>query len=277
MDAVAMGWNLATGLAMAVVGLLAVAWGRRRFGPGAGGWAGASAWTVSVSLKIGAAALTYRGVEGLLQEWTGAGVAATVLEALYNGLLTGVFEVGLVAGMAWRGSLRRAGFAQVARFGIGFGAAEAVSLGTTLLGLALLAGLAPDRLPGAALWFVRQMRQTGGPLDLLWPALERGSALAIHAVAALLVVAGFRARRPGLVAAAFLYKAAVDAAAAALVVTEGAGLSGGAAIAGEGLFLAMALAGLLAVPPLRRHLAVGSSDGEDAGGGANLRERAWTA
>jgi hypothetical protein len=254
-DATTTWLGIATGLGMAAVGLAAGALAWRWAGRGPGGWTGAAAWSTAVALKVGAYLATAEGVETWLAAH--AGWSSKALEAAYAGALTGVFEVGLVGLLAWRGRLGRADLGEAVRFGVAFGVAEAVSIGLAVGAAAGLAGLAPGLLPpGALKEVVRQLGGgTGGLGDVVWPVLERVSALVFHLVTTLMILAGRRARRPWLgFGVAFAYKSLVDAAAAWMVLTWGAKLSASQTAIAEGGFAVAAAASLLLLAPLGRTL-----------------------
>lgn len=243
-------WAIATGLGMAGVGATALALARWRVGRGPGAWQGAAAWSVSVALKVAVALPTQDGLERWLDARTG--VLATPLFVAFQGLLTGVFEVGLVALLAWRARLGRAGFGEAVRFGVGFGAAEALCLGIAVAGAAA-AALGGAWPPAAQDVVLRLVGGSTGLADVLWPMLERLSALAFHVLPVLLLVAGRRAGRPWLgFWAAFLLKSAVDGVAAGALLAWGPRLAPGPTAALElGLAAAAALS-CLAVKSLRR-------------------------
>jgi uncharacterized membrane protein YhfC len=124
------------------------------------------------------------------------GDRGTFAMEIYIGLLTGIFEVGLVL-LASRvvKRLRRVTWDDAVAFGLAFGGIEAVVMG--------VAALALNRTIEPHLVFV-------GPL-------ERASALVVHVVTCALVLRGGR----GAKALAFVYKSAIDMVAAWAILSWG--------------------------------------------------------
>lgn len=163
-------------------------WQRRRSMVGAG----AGAWFVSVALKVAWALPMNSVVRNALLSHLPASCAEHVF-AGYVGMLTGVFEVVLVFGLA---SLvrrfRAASVDDALAFGLGFGGVEALGLG-----VGGLAGLAhPEAFVSSSVLV--------GPL-------ERGSATMVHVVCCLLVMSPVFRKDAGGFVLAFGFKSLVDA------------------------------------------------------------------
>ena len=169
--------NLITGPAMILVALASVLYWRARaktfwrwF------WIGAGVWTVGVALKVGFALLANGPIlQGLKQSLPAA--AYSIASAVYIGLLTGVFEIGvtLAAALIWR---RMAADApRAVAVGVGAGAFEALllGLGGVVLAVLLVSGTAPDVL-------VAQGSQVAAVTPLVWLTgpIERVIAILCH-------------------------------------------------------------------------------------------------
>jgi uncharacterized membrane protein YhfC len=155
-------------------------------------WAGAAIWTVGVALKFACALLlntpVLAGLKSLLPHPGYVG-----LGALYIGLLTGIFEIGvtLAAGRKWPSLARDAN--RAVAVGVGAGAFEAI-----LLGFASLAGVlvAMSNLPGS-----EQMRQglaaATATTPFVWLAgwVERTIAILCHTSSRTLVLFSVAKRR----------------------------------------------------------------------------------
>jgi len=220
----AISWiRLVPGLLAAGVGVAAaVTWQRHSRARWSAQAIGGAAWAVSVALKFAWAIPTNGAVHHALLGLLGSRVAEP-LYWLYIGLLTGVFEVGATLAVVRLSRLRRSERAEALAFGVGFGAAEAVVVG--LLGIVPVALmlLAPGVLPHQAQEALTHAY--GGPVGLasvIFPPMERASALVIHVVTCALVIHGFRVGRPwAWFGVAFAYKSAVDAAAAWAILSFG--------------------------------------------------------
>ena len=157
---------------------------------------GGAAWVIAVASKVAWALPLNAIVRHFLERQLGTSSAKVAFSA-YLGLLSGVFEVGLVlvASRTIR-RLRAASSADAIGFGLAFGGVEAAIL--ALAGLAALAH--PQAFPVASL--------VTGPL-------ERASALVLHVVTCVLVFGPqFRARPWRAFALSFFYKSGIDAIAA---------------------------------------------------------------
>lgn len=181
--------------AMAVVAVGPIAWRWRRSPKAMFGF-GAAAWFASVASKIAWAVPMNPLVHALLSPRLPSFAAAAVFDG-YVGMLTGVFEVGLVFVLArCVQRFRGASVDDALAFGLGFGGAEAA-----VLAFGGLAALAHTEGFTTASIFV-------GPV-------ERASATLVHVFCATLVLSPtFRVvpwRSFGL---AFAFKSVIDAVAA---------------------------------------------------------------
>jgi uncharacterized membrane protein YhfC len=169
--------DLITGPAMILVALASVFYWRARskafwrwF------WIGAAVWTVGVALKIGCALLANGPVLKALKQSLPP-VAYSLTSAVYIGLLTGIFEIGvtLAAALLWRKMAADA--PRAVAVGVGAGAFEALVLGLVAAGAAvlLISGRAPDAL-------VAQSTQVAALTPLAWLAgpIERVIAILCH-------------------------------------------------------------------------------------------------
>ena len=149
------------------------------------------------------------------------------------GLLTGVFECGLVLLLAaFVPSLRgRATWLRALAFGVGFGAAEAL--------LVSIDGFLPEGpvAPAEPTWDTL--------IEVGVPFVERFNAVAIHAFACALILLALRTRRQLPFLIAFAYKSLVDA-----LPTETLAPFGVLAI--QSVYVAFGIAGLMGLIWLRR-------------------------
>ncbi|MDK2820330.1 MAG: hypothetical protein PWP31_295 [Clostridia bacterium] len=167
---------------------------------------GGLSWLISVFLK-GVLAFyinrfVYAGTQQLpplisgLSYWT------------YVGLLTGIFEVGIVYFFATSThSLRRARWQEAIAFGIGFGSLEAIFLGILSL-ITVIWGLQGTLLPAIVAPF---MIKEGVILWVLAPIVERVFTILIHTFAAVVTIYSVRIRLLRWFWLAFIYKTATDA------------------------------------------------------------------
>lgn len=215
--------RLLPGLLAAAVGLGTSAGWRRyslvRFSIQA---AGAAVWAGSVALKFTWALPMNSVIHAALPKVVGEHLAEPLFW-LYVGLLTGIFEVGGTMAVVRLTRLRYANHSEALAFGVGFGAAEAVAVAlVTAVPVALML-FAPGGLPLATKEAL--VRVLGGPVGIaavVFPPLERASALVCHVVTCALVIHGFRVGRAGAWGGvAFAYKSVIDAAATWAVMSFG--------------------------------------------------------
>jgi len=200
---------LLAGPLMIAVGLaFVVGWKARSRTPLRWFWAGAGIWAIGVVLKFGYALLltepVLSGLDALLPQR-----AYLAIGAIYIGLQTGVFEIGvtLAAALKWP-SLARTARRAVA-VGIGAGAFEAVLLGASAF-IAML--IASSNLPGS-----QEARAAiassaaNAPLAWLVGPVERVIAILAHTASRTLVLLGVTRRRWCFFWYGFLLLTVVDA------------------------------------------------------------------
>lgn len=169
---------------------------------------GATAWFASVGLKAGFAIAFNKRVQGLLAGSLGERLADPLFW-LYVGLLTGVFECGLVLLLTLWPKIRDYDFNNAVAFGAGFGAVEAALLGLASLSAVVAAMAMPDKMPKASMDGF-----SGNGWIVLAPILERAFAVMLHIFACALIIVGARQRKWSFFWCAFVYKTLVDAVAA---------------------------------------------------------------
>jgi uncharacterized membrane protein YhfC len=141
---------------------------------------------------------------------------------VYVGVLTGIFEVGLVALLLYSTRFGKAAWPHALTFGIGFGAMEALFFGVSSLSSTLASMLIAMIHPPAP----EVAARLGNLLWVLAPVVERLAAIFIHICANVLVFYAVNTRQVRWFWLAFGCKAAVDAVAAALVHINGIGTLG---------------------------------------------------
>ena len=168
------------------------------------------------------------------------------------GLLTGVFECGVVLLMALllRG-LRHLSWEGVVAFGIAFGAIEAAVVS--------LDAFFPDRGSSQS---IATAQSPGALTEVLAPILERANAMPVHAFACALVLYAVSARRPSAFWGAFAYKTIVDG----LPVETLAPLGPWAM---ELLYLPFGIAGILGLVVLARRWSAIETPGKNCTAGEN--------
>lgn len=195
-----------TGKLMALVGGLSLWFWRRRtrvawtcFG------IGALLWGVGVSLKFGWA---FAFNKSILQAINRAlpEPAAWVAGALYIGLLTGVFEIGVTILAAKRWAFLSQNSGRAIAVGIGAGAFEAIILGLVVA----LASLASGPQAAAA----------GSVSLMVLPAVERILALLCHASSRAMVFFAVAARRPRWALWGFILLTGLDTVAALFLLSK---------------------------------------------------------
>ncbi|MCK9314683.1 MAG: YhfC family glutamic-type intramembrane protease [Spirochaetia bacterium] len=195
-----------TGKLMVLVGALALLFWRRRtrvawtyFG------IGAALWAVGVALKFGWAFAFNKSIlvdiNRALPE-----PAAWVAGALYVGLLTGVFEIGVTILAAKRWPFLSQNSERAIAVGIGAGAFEAIILGL----VAALASLTSGTQAAAA-----------GSVSLIFlPAVERILALLCHASSRAMVFFAVAAQRPRWALGGFILMTGLDTVAALFLLSK---------------------------------------------------------
>jgi len=196
---------LITGKLMVLVGVLAVwSWGRRSHVPWLYFVIGAAIWGVGVVLKFGWALPFNESIFRAINESLPRYVTLAV-GALYVGLLTGVFEIGVTVVAARRWPRLSHGSERGIAVGIGAGAAEAIILG-------MLVSLSSFVKPEAAM---------AGPLSLaLLPVAERFLALLCHASSRALVFFAVATHRWRWAVGGFVLLTGVDTVAGAFLLSK---------------------------------------------------------
>jgi uncharacterized membrane protein YhfC len=193
-----------SGMILVALGVVAYGWARRL------DWRylvlGALAWIVTVGLKVAFAISLSQRLLAHARVWPEPW--ATVATSLAGGVLTGVFEVGLVWLVLRYTLLGRASWNQAFAFGAGFGAIEALLLGLVALTGAIVAMNAPQRLPEKVL---EQMARSDNLLFQLAPIWERVFACLGHIAANVMIFYAVVRRAPRWIWLAFVYKSAIDA------------------------------------------------------------------
>jgi len=175
--------NLITGPAMILVALASVLyWRARSRALWCWFWVGAGVWAIGVALKVGCALLAngpvLQGLEkSLPATWYLVG------GALYVGLLTGVFEIGVTLGLALYWRKMAADAPRAVAVGVGAGAFEALllGLGGVAFAVLLVSGKAPDVLvaQGSQLLAVTPLAWLTGPVERLIAILCHTSSRAL--------------------------------------------------------------------------------------------------
>jgi uncharacterized membrane protein YhfC len=181
---------------------------------------GALAWLVTVAVKV-AIALPANGwvhqkTQLLRAPW------GDIVFNVYIGLLTGITEVAMVWLFLRYTRFGRARWPQVVAFGIGFGAFEALLVGLGSLLSVALAMAIPDKFPKAAL---DQIVESGHLSIQLAPISERFFAVVGHLATNVMLFYGASRRAPRWFWLAFVYKSAIDAAAAFYLQGQGTTIS----------------------------------------------------
>lgn len=195
-----------TGKLMVLVGALALLFWRRRtrvawtyFG------IGAALWCVGVALKFGWAFAFNKSILVTINRALPE-PAAWAAGALYVGLLTGVFEVGVTILAAKRWAFLSQNSERAIAVGIGAGAFEAIILGLVVA----LASLASGQQAAAA----------GSVSLMVLPAVERILALLCHASSRAMVFFAVAAQRPRWALWGFILMTGLDTVAALFLLSK---------------------------------------------------------
>ncbi len=202
---------LISGIGMVLVGLFSIIYWQRRNKTDASFYLlGAAAWIAGVALKF-AFAIAFNEKMKTLLEATFAKSVADILLYTYIGLLTGVFECGMVLLFLYLiKNLQRQSFEQAVSFGIGFGAVEAIIVGTLSLVSVSVLILFPESVPKDVLNKIDPSKLWTVPA----PIIERISAIFIHTFSTVLIVYAFITKKFKWFWASFVYKTLVDTLAA---------------------------------------------------------------
>jgi hypothetical protein len=199
-----------TGKLMILVGVLAVWLCKRRFKPQ---WRyfiiGGALWTCGVTLKFAWAFLLNAPIFSILQE-SFSPTVSTIIGALYIGLLTGVFEIGVtvIAARQWRSLTANA--SRGIAVGIGAGAAEAISLGIAVLVPAMFWPNVVSSRPEDVIL-----------LTILLPVTERVLALLCHTASRAAVLFAAATRKVRWAFAGFALLTGVDVVAGVFLLHKG--------------------------------------------------------
>jgi uncharacterized membrane protein YhfC len=178
---------------------------------------GALAWVVANGLKSIAAIPIPTVIDTVRAALPGA--LAEPLLWLYIGLLTGIFECGVVLGVAHIRRVRSSHWPEAVGFGLGFGAIEAILLGVSSLTVTLLIILIPDQLPPELLQLADE--QGGSLLAIPAPIVERVITMLVHAFSCVLIIYAVQTRQWKWFWLSFLYKTTLDTIAGFIQLTVG--------------------------------------------------------
>jgi uncharacterized membrane protein YhfC len=162
---------------------------------------GGLTWFVAVMLKFAWAIPINRHVQSLLNRYLLPEVA-NPLFWIYVGLLTGIFECGLIYLLFRFTRLKTISLDESYGFGYGFGSIEAIILGVAQL-LTCIA-IATGHIPGIGITW----------LSIPAPIIERIMTIFLHLYTTLLIIYSIKESKPYLFWLSFLYKSFVDAIAA---------------------------------------------------------------
>lgn len=178
---------------------------------------GAFAWLIAVILKW-IASLPMQSIINYLKNSLPSYIAEP-LGWLYIGLLTGIFECGIVLVYIYLTRIKNSTWQEGVGFGIGFGGFEAVLVGVGSFFLTLLVICCPNILPPEVIRFA----QAGNDSPLVIPAdiLERITAIFIHILSCLLIIYAVQNAQWKWFWISFIYKTTIDAIAGYLHLTYG--------------------------------------------------------
>jgi len=209
---------LLSGLGMMTVAVIAVIYWKRRENVAFALFLwGALAWAVGTILKSIAAIPVPAVIDGIR-----AALPRYFSEPilwLYVGLLTGIFECGIVLAFAHIRRMRTAAWREAVSFGLGFGAVEALLLGAYSFTVILLIMLIPDQLPPELLQLADS--QSGSLLGIPVPIVERAVVVLVHAFSCVLIIYAVQTREWKWFWISFLYKTMLDAVAGFIQITVG--------------------------------------------------------
>ena len=195
-----------------------IGWKRRSGDPWRWQWVGAAIWAVGVALKFACAIPLNKPVLHALESALphGAYVAAG---AVYIGLLTGVFEIGvtLAAALIWRKLAATAN--RAVSIGVGAGGIEALLLGVAaLVGILVVVAGVPGTEPALT---ATAAAVAVTPFPWLASPLERIIAILCHTSSRTLVLLAVARRRAAYFWYGFLLMTALDAIAGVAYLTGG--------------------------------------------------------
>ncbi len=168
---------------------------------------GGLAWIIAVLLKTFGSFFISKNLIIFLREHLPKFLSEPTIW-IYVGLMTGVFECGVVLLFCLLKRIREADFNEAVGFGIGFGGIEAFLLGLNLFISALLLLIMPNFLSQDT---IKNLSQSfTSPFLIPTPVIERFSAILIHTFSSTLIILSFKKRRFGWFWLSFLYKTFVD-------------------------------------------------------------------
>ncbi len=208
---------LLSGIGMILAGVLAyLIWNRKHKTDFTYYLLGAACWLAAITLKFSFAIAFNKKIKAafnLILPKT----AASISFYAYIGILTGVFECGMVLLFLYLiKSIQKQTFNQAVAFGIGFGGIESILLGLQSLITITIIIFFPQILPP----------DTPYPFSIskLWiipaPIIERISTIFIHIFSTVLIVYAFLTKKNRWFWGSFTYKTLVDAFAAWVAMTD---------------------------------------------------------
>ena len=212
---------------------------------------GALAWIAAVVLK-GIAALPKDSIIEVFRNLLPAYLSEP-LAWIYIGILTGIFECGIILlFLCVFKRLREQIWDEAVGLGLGFGAFEALMLGIGAFVLTLLVILIPEQLPKGLMELMRAPH-LDTPLVIPAPIIERISTLFIHIFSTVLIVFSFMTKEWKWFWLSFLYKTVVDSIAGAVYVSYGIGnLTVYTLYTLEAIFAFIAIVGILGLRMLKK-------------------------
>ena len=202
---------LLSGIGMALVGIVAIAYWKFKFRVSINYFLwGAAAWVIAIAIKM---VMDYT-ITPFLNVWLQSFgiVAALVGMGIYVGLRTGILESGTSYIIMIKTRLRKMDFKKGVAFGIGFGAAEAIFLGVTSFLNILVFVMFPDII-GIVPEPMREVLLTqlnASSWIVIAPVIERISITFIHIFSALLVLYALKSRKLSYLVYSILFKTFVD-------------------------------------------------------------------
>ena len=245
---------LLSGVGMLLVALLSVVYWKLKRGVAIKFffW-GALFWFVGVGLKFAWGLPLNQPIINFIKSIFPAVIAGPV-SWIYVGLLTGIFECGMILLSIYLvKSLRKATWDEANAYGIGFGAIEAFILGAISILRIMVVLFISDQLP-------QDILDTLALPESYWqipiPVIERMSALFIHIFTAVAIFYAYITRKWSWFWISFGYKTIVDVVAAYLHLAVGISnltLTGWWIV--QGVFVILAIAGIigLRIVPVKWH------------------------
>lgn len=240
---------LLSGIGMTLVAILSIIyWKRKTKIASTFFFLGALAWITAIILK-GIAALPTDSIIKSLRTLLPVYLSEP-LAWIYVGILTGIFECGMILLFLYVFKrLREQSWNEAVGLGLGFGAFEALLLGISSFIVTLLAILIPEQLPKELIGSF----QLDTPLIIPVPIIERISTLFIHIFSTVLVVFSFMTKEWKWFWFSFLYKTLVDSIAGAFLLSYGdENLTVPILYALEAIFAFIAIVGILGLRVVKK-------------------------